>query len=87
METLVSEGEGLTLEKKETARVNVYTGKVDKSIEAAIVRAVAGFLNALAGAIPNSGDTFFYSGLQLSVAKRDDRHVSLVRVRRRPRTE
>ena len=48
---------------------------------------LAGFLNSLSGAIPNSGDTFFYSGLQLSVAKRDDRHVSLVRVRRRPRTE
>jgi putative hemolysin len=43
---------------------------------------LAGFLNSLAGAIPKEGDTFFHEGLQLTVAKRSERRVRQVRVRR-----
>ncbi len=43
---------------------------------------LAGFLNALAGAIPQVGDTFFYGGLQLTVAKRNEKRVRQVRIRR-----
>ena len=43
---------------------------------------LAGFLNALAGAIPQVGDTFFYEGLQLTVTKRNERRVRQVQVRR-----
>ncbi len=43
---------------------------------------LAGFLNALAGAIPQVGDTFFYDGLQLTVTKRNERRVRQVQVRR-----
>ena len=43
---------------------------------------LAGFLNMLAGAIPKEGDTFFHEDLQLTVAKRSERRVRQVRVRR-----
>jgi len=43
---------------------------------------LAGFLNKLAGTIPDVGDTFFRSGLQLTVTKRNERRVRQVRVRR-----
>jgi putative hemolysin len=47
---------------------------------------LAGLLNALAGAIPNTGDRFFVGGLELSVAQRDDRRVRLVRISRAQQT-
>ncbi len=46
---LISEGEGPSLEFKETARLNVRTGSPDKAMEAAVVKAVAGFLNTQGG--------------------------------------
>jgi hypothetical protein len=46
---LIAEGEGRKLEFKETARLNTRTGEVDRSMEAIIVKAVAGFLNGHGG--------------------------------------
>jgi hypothetical protein len=46
---LISEGEGPSLEFKETARLNVRTGAVDKVMEGVIVKTVAGFLNFQGG--------------------------------------
>jgi len=43
---------------------------------------VAGMLNLLAGAIPKVGDTFIHAGLKLRVAKRSDRRVRQVHVRK-----
>ncbi len=43
---------------------------------------LAGFLNTLAGAIPKGGDTFVHEDLQLTVAKRSERRVRQIRVRR-----
>ncbi len=46
---LLGASEGDRLEFKETARVNTYTGSVDKGVENAVVRTVAGFMNAAGG--------------------------------------
>ncbi len=43
---------------------------------------LAGFLNSLAGTIPKEGDTFLHNGLQLMVAKRSERRIRQVRVRK-----
>ena len=48
---LIAEGEGPSLEFKETARLNVRTGVVDKAIEAVVVKTVAGFLNSQGGVL------------------------------------
>lgn len=48
---LVAEGEGPAVEFKETARFNVRTGTSDKALEGAVVKTVAGFLNAHGGAL------------------------------------
>lgn len=47
--SLVSDGEGPTVEFKETARFNVRTGSPDKALEGVIVKTVAGFFNAYGG--------------------------------------
>lgn len=43
---------------------------------------VGGFLNFLAGAIPESGDKFFFAGLQFTVQERTPKRVRRVRVQR-----
>ncbi len=43
---------------------------------------VGGFLNFLAGAIPESGDKFFFGGLQFTVQDRTPKRVRRVRVQR-----
>jgi putative hemolysin len=43
---------------------------------------VGGFLNFLAGAIPESGDKFFFAGLQFTVQERSPKRVRRVRVQR-----
>jgi CBS domain containing-hemolysin-like protein len=43
---------------------------------------LGGLLNSCAGAIPRTGDRFFVGGLELTVAKADERHVRLVRLQR-----
>ena len=48
---LIAEGEGPAVEFKETARVNVRTGATDKTMEAVVVKTVAGFLNAHGGTL------------------------------------
>jgi CBS domain containing-hemolysin-like protein len=49
------------------------------------VETVAGFLNALAGAIPAKGDRFFWHGWVFTVADADPRKVTRVRVARQKR--
>lgn len=46
---LLAEGEGAHVEFKATARYNVHTSSADKAVEAAMVKAVAGFLNSEGG--------------------------------------
>jgi len=43
---------------------------------------VGGFLNFLAGAIPESGDKFFFAGLQFTVQERTPKRVRRVRIQR-----
>lgn len=43
---------------------------------------LAGFLNALAGAIPSEGDRFYHGGFEFQVVRRDPRRVVEVRVTR-----
>lgn len=48
---LIAVGESKTVEFKTTARVNGFTGTVDKEIEHSVVKSVAGFMNAAGGAL------------------------------------
>jgi ATP-dependent Lon protease len=48
---LIAGGESRTLEFKATARVNLATGQRDISIELAVIKTVAGFLNAHGGTL------------------------------------
>jgi putative hemolysin len=47
---------------------------------------IAGYLNSLAGCIPEAGSKFFFSGLQFTVADRSPQHVRRVTVSRVKRT-
>lgn len=51
LEELLARGEGQRLEFKSTLRVNLHTSQVDKVMEQAVVRSVAGFLNAAGGTL------------------------------------
>ena len=46
---LIAVGESKTLEYKRTARYNQHTGNTDKNLERAVVKSVAGFMNAHGG--------------------------------------
>jgi hypothetical protein len=48
---LLGSGESERLEFKETARLNTHTGVVDREIENAVVRTVAGFMNSVGGVL------------------------------------
>ena len=48
---LIAKGEGQTIEFKSTMRVNLHTGKADKKIEIAWLKAVAGFMNTDGGTL------------------------------------
>lgn len=48
---LIAAGESKTVEYKQTARHNPHTGNIDKNLERAIVKSVAGFLNAAGGVL------------------------------------
>lgn len=48
---LISSGEGESVEFKETARVNIRTGQVDKEMEKVVVKTVAAFFNAHGGTL------------------------------------
>ena len=48
---LVSGGESDTVEFKSTLRVNLHTGKNDRNIEQAVLKTLAGFLNAKGGTL------------------------------------
>jgi hypothetical protein len=48
---LVSEGEGPTVEFKQTARFNLRTGAQDKTLEGVVAKTVAGFMNASGGTL------------------------------------
>ncbi len=50
-EELLQAGEGASVEFKSTARVNLRSGQKDPAIELAIVKTVAGFLNAQGGTL------------------------------------
>lgn len=64
-EALIDSGEGDTVEFKETARLNIRTGQVDKEIERAVVKTVAGFFNALGGTLlVGVNDTGMVAGLE-----------------------
>jgi CBS domain containing-hemolysin-like protein len=43
---------------------------------------MAGFLNAIAGAIPSKGDRFFWRGWVFTVVEADPRRVTKVRAAR-----
>ena len=47
----MADGEGESVEFKETARFNVHTGQVDRTMEAVVVKSVAGFLNTRGGTL------------------------------------
>lgn len=49
--SLVADGEGPTLEFKETARFNIRTGTTDKVLEGVVAKTVAGFLNTSGGTL------------------------------------
>src|SRR5204863_6174340 len=49
--SLLEADEGERLEFKETARVNVHTGAVDKNIEHSVVKTVAAFMNSHGGTL------------------------------------
>jgi hypothetical protein len=49
--SLIAEGEGPSVEFKETARFNVRTEVADKALEAVVVKTIAGFLNAYGGTL------------------------------------
>lgn len=51
IDDLRDRGEGQRLEFKSTMRVNLHTGQVDKVMEHAVVRSVAGLLNAAGGTL------------------------------------
>ncbi len=48
---LIAAGESKTVEFKQTARYNAYTGTADKLLEHEVVKSVAGFLNAAGGTL------------------------------------
>ncbi|OBF48786.1 protease Lon-related BREX system protein BrxL [Mycolicibacterium monacense] len=48
---LIAAGESATVEFKATARVNTFTGKRDSNIELAVIKTVAGFMNAHGGTL------------------------------------
>lgn len=48
---LVATGEGRTVEFKETARMSIRTGSVDKALAEIVVKTVAGFLNTSGGTL------------------------------------
>ncbi len=50
-EELLQAGEGASVEFKSTARVNLRSGQKDAAIELAVVKTVAGFLNAQGGTL------------------------------------
>jgi hypothetical protein len=49
--SLLSKGEGESIEFKQTARLNVRTGEPDKAIERAVVKTIAAFLNGRGGTL------------------------------------
>ena len=49
--SLVGEGEGPTVEFKQTARFNLRTGSPDKALESVVAKTVAGFMNAGGGTL------------------------------------
>jgi hypothetical protein len=49
--SVISAGEGDVLEFKETARLNLRTGQVDKEIQKAVVKTVGGFFNSQGGTL------------------------------------
>lgn len=51
IDELVSGGEGDEVEFKSTLRVNMHTGKVDRRMENAILKTLAGFLNSHGGTL------------------------------------
>jgi len=51
IDELLTRGEGQRLEFKSTLRMNLHTNQVDKVMEQAVVRSVAGFLNAAGGTL------------------------------------
>lgn len=62
IEDLIEAGESKTLEFKRTARYNEHTSGIDKNIERAVVKSVAGFMNTAGGV--------------LLVGVHDDQHVT-----------
>ncbi len=48
---LIADGESKIVEFKRTARHNAHTGKADKNLERAVVKSVAGFMNASGGVL------------------------------------
>lgn len=51
IEALVASGEGVHIEFKSTLRVNLHTGEKDPKMELAILKTIAGFLNATGGTL------------------------------------
>lgn len=49
LEQMVAQGEGIYTEFKSTLRVNLHTGEKDKRMEHAVMKTIAGFLNAKEG--------------------------------------
>jgi predicted HTH transcriptional regulator len=49
LSSLLEADESASVEFKETARVNIHTGKVDKEIEHSVLKSVAAFMNAHGG--------------------------------------
>lgn len=49
LEDLIASGEGDSVEFKSTLRTNLHTGKRDKRMEQAVIKAIAGFLNSDGG--------------------------------------
>lgn len=48
---LIADGESRAVEFKQTARINVHTGTTDAKIEFAVLKTIAGFLNADGGTL------------------------------------
>ncbi len=50
-ETLISGGEGVSVEYKSTMRTNLHTGKKDPQMELAVIKSIAAFLNSNGGTL------------------------------------
>lgn len=65
VETLIKRGEGRDVEFKSTGRVNLHTGAPDPKIEWAIVKTIAGFMNASGGTLlVGIGDSGSITGIE-----------------------